>query len=323
MNIIFVVSNPSALSAGETILRDRMVTTLGHTVTLVDDQDPAPSFTGISLVVLSTNCNQNFIGNKYANIPCGVVSMFVDPHPAMSESTYAVGAAPTTTYYVEAPGDVLLGGLTGTVTMITSSSTGYLYYEREYYGSGIVNVMSNSSGSVRTTLARAAQGAIMSDGSYAPTRRVFYGIPDEWPALFTASAWTIFDNAISWASATPGQFPTANAGSDQEVPTGVLVQLTGSGNDTDGTIASYTWRLVNTTGPIVTLSSTTAQSPTFTAPNVAATFVFGLIVTDNDGLPSVEDTVSVQVVARLNTMVALGGAWVQKSMYIAKNNTWY
>lgn len=323
MNIIFVVANPSALTAGEVVLQNRLTATLGHTVTLVDDQDPAPSFTGISLVVLSTNCNQNFIGTKYANIPCGVVSMFVDPHPSMSEATYAIGAAPTTTYYAEAAGDVLLGGLTGTVTMISSSSTGYLYYESPYYGPGVVNVMTNVSGSQRVTLARAAQGAVLSDGTYAPTRRVFFGIPDEWPALFTANAWTIFDNTISWASVAPGQFPTANAGTDQEVPTGVSVQLSGSGNDTDGTIAGYTWRLVSTTGPSVTLSSTSAQNPTFTAPNVAATFVFGLVVTDNDGLPSLEDTVTVQVIARLNATIAIGGVWVQKSMYVAKNNAWY
>lgn len=323
MNIIFVVSNPLALSAGEVVIRDRLATTLGHTVTLVDDQAAAPSFTGVNLVVLSVNCNQNFIGTKYANIPCGVISMFVDPHPSMSESTYAVGAAPTTTYFAQAPGDVLLGGLTGNITMINSSSTGYLYYTEEFYGPGVVSVMNNSSGSNRITLARAPQGAELFDGTIAPTRRVFFGIPDEWPALFTANAWTIFENSVTWASATPGQFPTANAGSDQQVATSTNVQLSGSGTDGDGTITGYTWRLVSTTGPSVTLSSTTAQNPTFTSPNVSCTLVFGLVVTDSDGLSSAEDTVAVQVIVRLSTHVAINGSWTQKPLYIAKNGSWY
>jgi hypothetical protein len=323
MNIVYVVADPNALNPGEVVIRDRLVATLGHVVTLVHHQDPAPSFVGISLVILSVSCNQNFIGTKYANIPCGVISMFVDPHPDMSESTYAVDASPVTTYYANAPGDVLLGGLTGTITMINSLSAPYLYYTQEFYGPGVINVMKNNSSSDRITLARAPQGAVLFGGTIAPTRRVFFGIPDAWPALFTADAWTIFGNAVTWASATPGQFPVANAGTNQQINAGDPVQLSGSGTDTDGTVTSYTWRLVSTTGPSVTLSSTSAPNPTFTAPNAGCTLVFGLVVTDNDGLQSPEDTVTVQVIARLSTIIVVNGAWVEKPMYIAKNNVWH
>lgn len=324
MNIVFAVANSSSLTSGEVVIRDRLQTTLGHTVTIVDDQDAAPSLTGVSLVVLSTNCNQNFIGTKYANISCGVLSMFVDPHPEMNvDPNYATGAAPTTTYYVNAPGDPLVGGLTGTVTMLNSSSTGYLYYASAGYSSDVVRVMLNNSGSTRVTLARIPQGGLLADGSYAPTRRVFFGVPDAWPALFTANAWTIFENAVTWASAAPGLFPTALAGTDQAVTTGAPVQLSGAGTDGDGTITGYEWRLVSTSGPSVTLSSTLAQNPTFTAPTTACTLVFGLIVTDNDGLRSTEDTVTIQVIARLNTQLAQGSSWVQKPLYVAKNGNWY
>lgn len=321
MNILFVVSDVNGLGSGESTIRTRLQGQ-GHTVTLHDEQDDAPNLTTTDLVILGPSCNQNITGSKYSDILVGVISMFVDPHVNMSESTYAVDAAPTTTFYASEPGDVLLGGLTGTITMINSLSAGYLYYTDVTYGSGVVKVMRFDSVSDRVTLARIAQGGTMWDGNVAPTRRVFFGVPDAWFPIFTADAWTIFDNAVTWASVEPAAFPVANAGSDQEVGSGVTVQLSGSGTDSDGTITGYTWRLVSTSGPTPTLSSTTAQNPTFTAPLTSATFVFGLKVTDSQNLPSPEDTVTIQVVGRLSTKLAQSGSWQDKPLYIAKNGSW-
>jgi hypothetical protein len=82
------------------------------------------------------------------------------------------------------------------------------------------------------------------------------------------------------------QRPTANAGVAQSVNSGVVVTLNGSGTDSDGTIASFAW--TQTAGAAVTLSSSTAAQPTFTAPTVATAtvFTFSLVVTDNRGLVS-------------------------------------
>lgn len=321
MNILFVVSDINGLGTGETTVRSRLQGQ-GHTVTLIDEQDDTPNLTTTDLVILGPSCNQNITGNKYSDILVGVISMFVDPHINMSESQYAVDGAPTTTYYASEPGDVLLGGLTGTITMINSPSVGYLYYGDEFYGPGVVNVMRFDAASDRVTLARIAQGGIMWDGNVAPTRRVFFGIPDAWFPLFTTDAWTIFDNAVTWASVAPADFPVADAGPDQEVGSSALVQLSGNGTDSDGTITAYSWRLVSTTGPTPTLSSSTAQNPTFTAPLTSATFVFGLRVTDSQNLPSPEDTVTIQVVGRLATKVAISGSWQDKPLYIAKSGSW-
>jgi hypothetical protein len=321
MNVLLVVSDVSGLGAGETTIRSRLQGQ-GHTVTVHDEADDAPSLATTDLVILGPTCNQNIVGSKYSDILVGVISMFVDPHINMSESQYAVNGAPATTYYASEPGDVLLGGLTGTITMINSLSEGYLYYTDSTYGTGVVNVMRFNSSSDRVTLARIAQGGTMWDGSVAPTRRVFFGIPDAWFPLFTADAWTIFDNAVTWTSVEPAAFPVANAGPDQEVGSNVTVQLSGSGTDSDGTITGYTWRLVSTTGPTPTLSSTTAQNPTFTSPLTSATFVFGLRVTDSQNLPSPEDTVTIQVVGRLATKVAISGSWQDKPLYIAKSGSW-
>lgn len=84
--------------------------------------------------------------------------------------------------------------------------------------------------------------------------------------------------------------PFADSGSDQYVAAGDTVTLDGSGSsDVDDGIDSYLWK--QTGGPSVTLSSTTATQPTFTAPNVGAsgdTLTFELTVTDKGNLKTTD-----------------------------------
>ena len=98
-------------------------------------------------------------------------------------------------------------------------------------------------------------------------------------------------------SSTPtpsNQAPTANAGSDQTVNEGDSVSQTGSGTDSDGTIASFSWSQVS--GPSVTLNSSTSATVSFTAPstNSSTQIVLRLTVTDDDGA-SGSDTVTITV----------------------------
>jgi len=85
----------------------------------------------------------------------------------------------------------------------------------------------------------------------------------------------------------PNQNPTANAGPDQTVASAARVTLSGSGSDPDGSIASFAW--AQTSGTTVTLSSASAQNPTFTAPATTSTLGFRLTVTDNSGATAIDD----------------------------------
>ena len=102
--------------------------------------------------------------------------------------------------------------------------------------------------------------------------------------------------------------PRANAGPDQPaVASGATVQLDGRGSEVDSgrTLETYAWTRANGTaggtGGMVTLSDMTAQ-PTFTAPTLnpgdnSVTYIFTLMVTDNNRFASAADTVMITVVA--------------------------
>lgn len=83
--------------------------------------------------------------------------------------------------------------------------------------------------------------------------------------------------------------PTANAGPDRSVAEGSAVSLQGSGSDSNGTIAAYSW--TQTAGPAVTLNGASTATASFTAPQVTANtvLIFRLTVTDNQGATGSDD----------------------------------
>ncbi|MFM5948834.1 MAG: PKD domain-containing protein, partial [Novosphingobium sp.] len=102
--------------------------------------------------------------------------------------------------------------------------------------------------------------------------------------------------------------PIANAGADQSVYGLSAVALDGTGSsDGDGDPLTYSW--VQTGGPTVALSSSTAARPTFTAPagtGTAQNLTFDLVVSDGIA-SSVADSVTVTVAAN-RVPVANAGA---------------
>ena len=106
----------------------------------------------------------------------------------------------------------------------------------------------------------------------------------------------------------PNQAPIANAGDDQPVVSGVMVTLDGSGStdpDDDGRIVSYLWTRMGGTAdalPPGGLMGAGTATPSFTAQtldpgDLDVTYVFELVVTDNEDAMSTPATVTVTVTA--------------------------
>jgi hypothetical protein len=115
------------------------------------------------------------------------------------------------------------------------------------------------------------------------------------------------DVTVTVNAAPPNQAPVANAGPNRTVilPASTA-NLTGSGTDADGTIATYLWQQLS--GPSAsTLSATNINN--ITVSNLqAGVYTYRLTVTDNDGATATDD-VTVTVSAPVNQApVANAGA---------------
>lgn len=96
----------------------------------------------------------------------------------------------------------------------------------------------------------------------------------------------------------PNQAPSANASIDQTVTPNTLTTLTGADSfDYEGAV-TYAWTPYTTNPELVTLSSSTVASPTFT-PTKAGEYRFSLVVTDVNSVASTADVVTVHVVKDL------------------------
>ncbi|TPG65635.1 malectin domain-containing carbohydrate-binding protein, partial [Hymenobacter nivis] len=94
--------------------------------------------------------------------------------------------------------------------------------------------------------------------------------------------------------AAGNQAPVANAGAAQTVtlPTSSAA-LAGSGTDVDGAVAAYAWAQVS--GPSAAVFSSRAVAAPSVSGLAAGSYVFSLVVTDNQGLASAASTVAVTV----------------------------
>ncbi|MFH1746454.1 MAG: Ig-like domain-containing protein, partial [Planctomycetota bacterium] len=100
--------------------------------------------------------------------------------------------------------------------------------------------------------------------------------------------------------------PTADAGTDQTVDEGDLVQLHDSSTDPEGQGLTYEW--TQTSGPSVTLSDPTAANPTFTAPEGLSNSEVTFELSVSDGENTSVDTMSVTINADNDAPSADAGA---------------
>jgi PKD repeat protein len=108
--------------------------------------------------------------------------------------------------------------------------------------------------------------------------------------------------------------PVANAGLDQSVLEGTAVTLNGGGSsDPDGHPITYSWTLMSSTGPAVTLANPGSATPSFVTTDDG---VYTFLLTVRDSLNATgSDTVTVTVGNVAPTVAATGGSISEGSSF--------
>lgn len=202
-------------------------------------------------------------------------------------------------------------GAAGTVTMaaITATAAGLLVAAASRNFSDTTAGTVTWGGSLATAV-RAVGGTTAVSEIFLAQQTVALGSTGSRTAVLSPQSATA---GMMFVVRSANVAPTANAGTDQSLVTpGATITLNGTGStDPEGDSLTYAWTQVS--GSAVTLSSSTAASPTFTAPSGPVTLVFGLTVTDSWSAASSQDTVQVTV-ASSNTAPSISA---NKSAYDA------
>jgi N-acetylneuraminic acid mutarotase len=213
-----------------------------------------------------------------------------------------------------------------------SNATGSQIHAAEVYSPSTdtwSSASSTGSGGMFPTLTVLADGRVLATGGQSPSASptdladVFDPTSGTWTAVgsmnqprlghtaallgdgsvLLAGGYQSFTTAPYWNTAcerflpgTPNAAPTADAGPDQAIHAGDVVTLSGTGSHDDDTATSsllYAWTLTQLpAGSTAALDDAASATPAFTA-DVTGTYVVTLVVTDEEGLPSVADEVSI------------------------------
>ena len=196
---LLVVGSPT-LSAGDTVLRNRLQT-LGYTVTAVDDDVASSgSAAGMALIVVSESVETGTgIGTVFTNVAVPLITGESGIYAPLKmtgatlNTDYGTVAAQTQVTIVDAT-HPLAAGLSGTVTVVTSA---------DLLDFGVPSAAANK---VATLVGQPGKfsifgyetGAAMV-GMNAPARRVAWFAEDVVATKLTASGLALFDAAVAWA----------------------------------------------------------------------------------------------------------------------------
>ena len=196
-----VVANPSALNSTEADVRDRFIN-LSFIVILADNSVTPTDTLNKDIVFISDTANDAVGGNL-----CAIRAPIMAVKPSMYDELNMTnpppdnGLEPTQTDIdIVDPGHPIASGLSGTVSVFTSSND---------MGWGIPLAGAQSVASLAGDPTRATLFAYQGNISCLPAvpiRRVAFPLTTTWPpppmpeGTLTPDGWTLFDAAVLWAA---------------------------------------------------------------------------------------------------------------------------
>jgi hypothetical protein len=218
--VVYVVANPAALTAGENAVRARLAGA-GYTVTPADDDTVGPAATaGAALVIVGQSSSSNSAAVK-SLAPVGVPVWVAKPY--LFDDFGLTGRTAGTDYgdrsggslTIADPAHPMAAGRTGTVSV--QPATGRLSWGRPAAAATVV-ARAGTDASVFTV----APGAQLATGAAAPACRLTFPLYGNAPASFTADGWALFDAAVAHSTANcaasdPGPDPDPDPAPTGEV----------------------------------------------------------------------------------------------------------
>jgi hypothetical protein len=184
---------------------------------------------------------------------------------------------------------------TSTVVTLNGTASSDADGDTLFYQWSLTTIPAGSSATLSDTTMASPTFTADTDGSYVVQLIVNDGTDDS-----TADTITV-------VSSTANSAPMANAGADQNVTAGTIVNLNGSdSSDADGDGLLYSWSFVSKpSGSLAELDDSSVINPSFIA-DVGGSYVVSLIVSDNL-TNSVADNVQVDVIQPAVKLFAKSG----------------
>jgi len=315
-DIMFIVNSTTSLTAGETVMKNRMEA-LGFTVTLrTTSTANASAPNGKAALVISPSA-----GNGGTGQGCGP-----DASKWCSTATpvMVMTSGLCDDYYVCDTSSANRGNFSGTSFDITSAHPASAFLTQGLHTvstvsdnvawgtgtAGSIKIATEPSNPTHSVISLYPQGSLMYQGVTAPNKRMLFGLSHQAGMQYaTADGLALFDAAIGWL-AHINTAPVVNAGTDSAVvdlDPPAATTLVGSASD-DGfpnppSTLSVTWSLISHTGAgnatiaTPTCQGTIASPPACLTTGVSFTsdgvYTFQLSV--SDGEFTINDTVVVTV----------------------------
>ncbi len=285
MSNVLLLKSGSAASASDTAI-DAELVGLGHTVTQLVGSTASytASLVGKNLVVIGS-ATPGQISTKLDAITIPVIGTIGTAPHTLFASVSASSPGTVSSFTVASTGDpVTTPDAANDSVVFATTSIPSLYVPVANLGAGAVAPIrygSNGTNFPRACGAYYQPGGLLSDGTTAAPsfRGALQSLTNYAVNNTNGQRW--FKQMVAMALASVNALPTANAGPDQTRAVGATATMAFSGSDPDGTITSYTARIVSKpAGSTAALSSTTTQNPTLTS-NVPGPVVVGVIVGDS------------------------------------------
>lgn len=204
--VLFVVSDPFALSAGDTAVVGRL-NNLGHTVTLVDDNlSQTSDSVGKDLVIVSSTVTSGNVLAKYLNIAIPVINYEAAVYDNMLMTTDVDGVTrgtigtQTDLFITAVNHPITIGIATGVQTVMTAPET---------FTFGVPAASADILATLAGDQTKAAifvyeQGDLLIDGTTpAAGRRIGFFLQDNTANVLNPTGGLLFDRAVGYAIPEP------------------------------------------------------------------------------------------------------------------------